>query len=52
MMTNGDPEKQNFSIQITDSFSCSPFNTAFYVYEKLSEVTEYAEMRHVMMASH
>ena len=33
-----------------DSFSCSPFNAAFYVSKRLSEVPEYAEMHHDMMA--
>ena len=38
--------------QIVESFSCSPLNTAFFVFEKrLPEVPESAEMRNNMMTS-
>ena len=38
--------------QIIDSFSCSSLNTTFFILKKaVTEVTEYAEVRHNMMMS-
>ena len=54
VMTNDDPWIE-FSIptliQIMDSFSCSPLNTAFVFQNKFAEVLEYAELHCYMMKS-
>ena len=34
---------------IIDSFSCQPLNTQFLYLKMLSEVRDYAEMRHIAM---